>query len=430
MIIRARLFLLFLAGLVAAAAVGCSGSTTQEVIREGVGVTAVASETAQPTATLPPTDTAAPATATFTPLPTNVAFTPTPETEKPTGHLLWYEPAGIQKADVTGGASEYLVRAEDDWIDWGAHFAQNDKYLAYWVKHVDRTELWFTPLSEWQPESILEIEDVAYDFATPQWGVNDRYLLFKLSVLDTSGPLEDIKTIRTYIIDIETMELVNGPTWDFWEGDCSILARSPQTGQLALWCSPMPDQAGSQEYLVLEPEAMPWLTEQLPDSLIDDCLTRLICAWSQDDEWVAYAVESSNPDLLFYAAVDNPVPVNLDDGSTDSYVFPAWSPDKQFLYYSGACGDGTIQCPNVISVFDQTHIWRAWDNYNRGQFGNIFVDLVVWSPDSNYIAMPVLADIDSGVEQQVVIFDIRLQQEASRIINVDSVILDMVWVAD
>lgn len=137
----------------------------------------------------------------------NATITPTfePELENVTGDLFVYNPVGIQQVTLADGTSQSRLVVESEWLDWGASFAQNKKSLAYWIKTDLGTELWFTSLPKWQPQRVLQIANVAYDFATPLWGVNDRYLIFNLSVLDNSGPLEDIKTIRTYIIDMQTM---------------------------------------------------------------------------------------------------------------------------------------------------------------------------------------------------------------------------------
>jgi WD40 repeat protein len=117
------------------------------------------------------------------------------------------------------------------------------------------------------------------------------------------------------------------------------------------------------------------------------------------------------------------MPKPLDDGLSDVYVFPSWSPNNQFLYYTGACGDGsTINCPNVYSLLDQKTIWRVRDNGNRGEFGNMDVRSVIWSPDSNYIAIPILGN-------QVVIINITTQQEVSRI-SIDHAVKDVVWIDD
>ncbi|MEW5985315.1 MAG: hypothetical protein AB1791_01630 [Chloroflexota bacterium] len=358
----------------------------------------------------------------------NPTITPTleMETRDVTGQLFMADLAGIQQVALSDGTSEYLLTEEDDWLDWGASFAKNQKYLAYWIRRADGTELWFTPLPQWQPERILVLDiDVEYDFAGPAWGVNDRYLLFNLFVRDNSGPLEDFKTIRTYVIDMETMGLVSQP---YWPGDCFILAPSPQTGQLALWCQQAQAQGGSQEFLVLEPDEAPWSTPEAPEPLIDNCLFMAVCDWSQDGEFVAYVVTEDSPDSLFYASVDSAIPVRLDDKRTDSPTFLAWSPDTRFLYYAGACGEIGIQCPNVMSVADQKVIWRTKKDGNRGDLGLVFVDNLVWAPDSRHIAITTSGNINM-VEFQVIIFDILNQQEISRI-TTNGIVLDMVWVDD
>ena len=86
----------------------------------------------------------------------------------------------------------------------------------------------------------------------------------------------------------------------------------------------------------------------------------------------------------------------------------------------------------MLSVADQAIIWRAKNNHNRGEFGIISVDHVIWSPDSRHIAMPVLIDTDHGVDEQILVLDILVQPEVSGILisNIGNKILDMVWIAD
>ncbi len=251
-------------------------------------------------------------------------------------------------------------------------------------------------------------------------------MIFNLSILDQSGPLDDVKTIKTYVIDTETMELVNPP---YWPGDCPILARSPQTDQLALWCNKTQQDDNSQEFLVLEPEQAPWISKNRPDTLIDNCLVNAVCSWSQDGKYVAYSVTQDRPNSFYYTSVNNPEPLQLDDKLSYYYRFPNWSPNARFLYYSGACIEEG-ECPNVLNVAEQEVTWRAPNNYNRGVFGNIFVDQVVWSPESEYIAMPILVDDDHGVDEQILVFNILTQQEKLRVSipNTDNKIQDLVWV--
>jgi len=347
--------------------------------------------------------------------------TPNSEAHKISGKLFLYEPTGIRQITLANGEQEYLLLEEESWIDWGAHFAQNKEYLAYWVKTVNGTELWGTKLPEWQPKLLLEVDDTDYDFATPLWGVNDRYLLFVLAVRDLSGPLEDIKIIRTYIIDEGTGEVVSQP---YWPGDCSILAPSPQTGNVSQWCLNIQDNDDLlHEYLVLEPEESPWITRQEPDPLKSDCYFSK-CAWSKDGASVAYSTDGY-PNELFYTSVENLNPLRLDDKMTDTFSFIAWSPDRQFLSYYGACASGDIQCPNILSVNEQRTVWRADENSNRGPMGVVSVGNLIWSPDSQHIATPILSD---GLK--ILIFDVEEQKEFSRIDVLGRAVLDLLWTSN
>ncbi|MCC6608016.1 MAG: hypothetical protein IT327_32720 [Anaerolineae bacterium] len=353
---------------------------------------------------------------------------PRSETQSATGRIFVYDSSGIQQVSLLDHAVEYFLIKGAGWIDWGARFAQNRKDVAYWIKNPSGTEVWFSSLTEWQPRRILELDDVEYDFATLLWSVNDRYLLFSLSVWNQSSPLEDTKIIRTYIIDVKSMELVISP---FWSGGCSILASSPQTAQLSLWCSKIEQVDNSQEFLVLEPEEIPWITQQEPDSLVENCLVFAICAWSQNGKFVVFVATEDQPNSLYYTLVDNPEPSQLDDKLSYYYRFPSWSPDNRFLYYAGACTE-VGECPNVLSLTSNEIVWRAKNNHNRGEYGIISVDHVIWSPDSHYIAMPILIGTDHRVDEQILVLDIFTQQEVLRVLNpnMGDKVLDLVWVDD
>ena len=350
--------------------------------------------------------------------------TPTTQLEAQplTGRLFISGLMGIQQVILKDSTSEYLISAQNDWLSWGANFAENKKYVVYTIRRVNEIEVWFTSLLQWQPERILVLEGDVEGGAG--WAANDRYILFQVFVRDTSGPVEEIKITKTYVIDRETMEFVTEP---YWPGVCSILAASPKTGQLSLWCKQTELEGDVEKFLVLEPDEAPWFTQETPEPLIDNCLIMAVCAWSQDGKFVAYIVQTDRPDSLFYTPVDNINPVRLDDERSNYYAWPIWSPDSQFLYYDGACVGSDLECPNVISVATQDVIWRAKDNNNHGEMGNISVASAAWAPNSRFIAIPVI-DGQDGIKNSVILFDAFAQQEVGRWPGTDDIILDMVWV--
>ncbi len=348
-----------------------------------------------------------------------VTSTPSLDNEEATGRLFVFQTSGIYQINLPEKEMTPLFETEKGYKNWGARFAQNKKLLAYWIRQDDETELWFTSLSDWQPELLFIVDDLEYDFATPLWGVNDRYLFFKLSVTDDSGPLEDIKTVGTYIVDTKTMDLVGT---SYWPGDCSILAPSSHSEQLALWCHQSDDQ--NQEYLVLEPAQSPWFTKESPVILFDKCLIYAMCDWSQDGELVVYINMDKHPDEMFYSSVPHPEPIQISDDVSDIYSFPLWSPNNQYLFYAGDCVNGGAQNPTVLNVLDEKITWCVADTSNRGEFGLMSTPTVTWSPNSNFIAIPIMPD----VEEEILIFDVLTQEEWGRISNLGGIIRDMVWV--
>ncbi len=405
-------------------ACGRVATPTPSLMENTVVADAATSTPTPPTSTITPT-----LEPTLTPSP-NATPIPVPTATStpiaPQGLLFGYDIGGIWQVDVVSQEKTYLLTKEDAWLDWGAIFAQNKKYLAYWLKQGDETELWFTQLPQWQPELVLTINDVVYDFALPSWGVNDRYLLLNLSDLDDSTGHEKYKTIRTYIFDVESMEPINQP---YWSGDCFTLAPSSQTNKLALWCSPIDEQGNSQEFLVLELDEPAWLTPQTPEPITHSCHFDN-CVWSGDGNAVALVHTDRYPGTLVYISTDTNESTQLDDGNTEFYGFPLWSPDNQLLYYYGACGDGSDQCPNIMSVLDRQVIWRAQNGFNYNEMGIILVNLVVWSPNSQYIAIPTfLPDkTTSELEPHILLFNIELQQIISHVVIEDRTPEALIWV--
>lgn len=344
-----------------------------------------------------------------------------PEEHALKGQLFIHDSIGIQQIQLTDNTSDYLLTTNADRSDWRASFAQNKKYLAYSIKNGNRAELWYTSLPQWQPERLLVVNDVDFDIATPLWSVNDRYLLFILSVIEEGEVTDETIDFRTYVIDTKTMELVHQP---FWSGDCFTLAPSPQTSQLAIWCDQVLEIENTKQFLVLELNEDPWMTQQTPQPLTEKCFPRR-CVWTSDGEFVAY-IEDDYPQLLFSVSVNDPTPIQLDDKRTDyAYGFPLWSTDRQNLYYTGACVNN-FQKPSVMSVADQEIIWCISDTSNRGKFGNVSVVPVSWSPDSQFLALPIAPKL----ENEILILDITTQHEHSRISNLDDIVLDMVWTDD
>lgn len=358
-------------------------------------------------------------------LPTDVAsatgeLTTEALSNTPSGWLLMSDPVGIRQIKVPDGKWEYVLRKSENWLKWGANFSENKELLAYWVRYSDRNEVWVTSLSRWQPERVLLVEE-DIDLGAI-WAVNDRYILSQLTVVDNSGPLEENKTVRTYIVDMNTGSLVNDP---YWPGSCNVVAPSPSSGKLSLWCI-QADPDTTPQYLVLESETAPWVTEHPPDIIIDNCISNAVCAWSADDRYIAYIVQSSIPEPLYYSPVSGFAPVHLEDEQSEHISFPLWSPDSQYLYYVGGCAALGISCPNVMSIKDQRVIWRAEDSSGQDLgLDAMWVTNVSWSPNSRYLAIPGYKSSRGG--DLFVLFDVLNQENVGQVYAGTDILGDTVW---
>lgn len=403
----------------------CAGVPRSESVPTATGTLAVAvaqntiTPMATPASTTPATPTlsatptratptVAPAPATVTPSATSTAVEPV------SGRLVMADDTGIRSFPLPDGESSYLLHREAAWLEWEADFGLNKGWVAYWAKYADHSEVWTTSLSgEWLPERVAVV-NLEFDAQALNWVVNDRYILFSVFALDESSILEDYIVIGTYIFDVQTQQLV---VEEYWPGDCLILAPSPQTGQVALWCDRAEsDPAQPQQYLVLEPEASPWMTEQAPEPLIDNCHPAM-CDWSADGEYVVYIVERGRPHPMFYTPVDQVAPVRLDDGQTDWPMFPLWSPDSRYVFYTGLW-------LSIISVKDQQVVWWTPMGWRRDLNLHLWESLA-WSPGSQYIALSASNLSDSG--NLFMLQDILTDKEVGRVHVGDNLILDAIW---
>lgn len=335
-----------------------------------------------------------------------------------TGRILLADDIGIQEVLLPNGNSRYLIRKGSDWTEWGASFGQNNDILTYWMVYEGRREVWVTPLQEnWQPKRIMAVEDDFDAWSMGNWTVNDRYLLTSAATLDESSLLEDYTIVRTFIYDTQSEEVVAEP---YWPGSCMILAPSPRTQQLALWCS-QSDDAGHPQYLVLEPETNPWVTEQIPHDLFEDCHPSL-CAWSADGNYVAYISSEHVPESLYYSTIETPLAVHLKDDLSDFLYFPLWSPNSEYILYYGSSLDSANRYMNTLAIEDSKVKRRAPNT----KLGVEYRELAIWSPDSRYVARAAFSFLED--KNLIILEDIIDGREVGRIDRGLNPTTDMIWV--
>ena len=294
-----------------------------------------------------------------------------PNIDSPTGFLFVANQVGIFRISMENGESEQVVETQNDWVEWKSSFSGTGSFLAFWIQTDTNSELWLTPLSKWDPELLLRFDTKKYDVVSLEWLMNDHYLLLRLGNIEDGKIGQSVSTVDSYLLSPYDKQ-VKSPT--NWTGNCTILARSPQTERLATWCY----DEHKNEYIVVETSGELWFTEQQPVEVLKEIQFDgdTPWAWSPDQELVAYT--SFDPDKgiehLYYILSGAIKPTIVADNFSNLYSFLAWSPNNQFLSYTGKCADRQF-CKVVMEIANQKVVWNS-------QMSNIAAQVLAWSLDS------------------------------------------------
>lgn len=354
------------------------------------------SKPSQETSTSSPEPTTPP-----TPPITAVSTVISQTTFAPEGDLLMFDRHRIIKTSFPNELTIPLLTESPDWLNWNVDFSPNGKWATYWVQTEEGSELWLTPVENWMPSLLLTIPAEEYseyelESAYFFWLVTDRYLLFQL----ISYPF----VVKGYIVNLMTMQVENT------ENDlalCNILAISPITNHLSIWCATASEPEGLITYIVIEMDGSLWTSEELPNSIIKEFRRIEPMPWSIDLQFVAFT-QTEGRTFLYYTKTDNYEPILLLDRRTTIYTEILFSPDNRYIAYTGDCRN---DCKVIMDIEAQNIIWT-----NVSVPGQIS-GASAWSPDSHFLAVPL--------DGRVFIVDF-LANEIVRTLNVDA--KAMVWV--
>ncbi len=330
------------------------------------------------------------------------------------GNLFIVDPTGVIRLSLPDGAQERILQSHNDWIDWKSRFSESGQFLAYWIRTETTSELWITPLNNWSPELIISFDTGKYDVVRLEWLANDKYILLRLgNVVEDSmiGQREDIT--NTYLINLENKR-VDSP--GNWSGDCTILAISPRSKQIATWCfEKQSDRKTTNHYIVVEDDGEVWFTENPPTEVLKEIAFAgdNRWAWSLDRQFVAFTVfdEGEGVEHLFYRHSNDDFAIPLTDNSSELFSFLVWSPNNQFIAYYGDCPDGHF-CQVIMRIGDQNAVW------NSQMSGLDKVRNLSWSPDSQHVAISVFGE--------VVIVNIMTHESVLRFQDLSAI--QMVWI--
>jgi len=329
------------------------------------------------------------------------------------GNLFIADPTGVIRLSLPDETQERLLEPYNNWIDWKSRFSESGQFLAYWIRKETTSELWITPLNNWSPDLIISFDTGKYDVVRLEWLANDKYILLRLgNVVEDSmiGQREDITD--AYLINLENKR-VDSPS--NWSGDCTILAISPKSKQIATWCFEKQSNRKTNRYVVVEDRGEVWFTENPPTEVLKEIAFAgdNRWAWSLDRQFVAFTIfdEDEGVEHLFYRHSNDDFSTTLTDNSSELFSFLVWSPDNQFITYSGDCPDGYF-CQVIMKIDNQNVVW------NSQMSGLDNVRNLSWSPDSQHVAV--------SIPNEVVIVNIMTNEPVFRFQDLSAI--QMVWI--
>ena len=334
------------------------------------------------TRTLEPTLTSSPEpspTATPIPLPTATS-TPTPLE----GVLFgidsdrWGQDDEIWRLDLSTSEKSYLLRGDEDWVSWSARFSPNNKYVVYWVQTETVSEVWISSLMPWKPELLLTLPETHYAGITITWLAVDKYLLLEM--------FEDIGSfqVRSRVYLVNTLDhqirynsagfVVSSHSRRAAE-TCGLLAISPVTNLLSVWCSV--GEAQAEQYLVIELNGESSVSQEQPQRVIkEEFYGYDLLIWSADGAYVAYATGEVR-DYLYYSPSNRYEPTRLLDQRTNFYSEIVFAPDNNHIAYTGKCIH--YRCAIIMDISLGQIIWTGYELPDSQPLS------LFWSPDSRYL---------------------------------------------
>lgn len=313
------------------------------------------------------------------------------------GTLFGNDETGIWQQQLPDGNKSHLLIPEDTWLGYSFSFSPNGKWLIYWWKSETTSEIWWGSLVSWNPQQLMTLPLYQSEITSFTWLGGDKYVLIEL-LDDFESPISIRK--ETHLIDMTTQSIVfsnKQETPDSHAQTCEMLAISPETNSLSLWC-PLDstiNQTPTTSYMVLEINGMAWISQNPPTVVLEperDYEWSVPIVWSGDGQLVSYIL-TQRIEHLYYSSVNAFAPIELLDYQSTSYRHISFSPDNKFLAYEGECNGQS--CIIVMDLVTQAIVWS---NQGLPDHASSLASFA-WSPDSHYLAI-------NNVTQNIFIVDI------------------------
>lgn len=351
------------------------------------------------TETLLPTSTSAStpvqtATVLATSTATVVLKTPTPEPQPTPDESIDWEGQqlitlrndGVYQLNLATNELEMIApivyKRDEEQLLSAATFSYDGKKAIYWFPDGEGFQVWLVDIIDGSSQQLLSITNDNFTRADGEWHGQDRF--FELGIRG-EGEYGVPMVVQWYLFDILEGEIIGTATDRPGMRICHTIAVSPESNQVATWCSFDSQLEEQRQYFVIEIDGSWWQTTMAPEEPL--AVTHEL----REQIW------SLNRNILLIPSGRNAVIVNIPGKSThrlfderDAYAQTfgsRLSPNGRLLGYNyEVCGAERF-CAQVMDIESRTVLWDSTGLFSLPPNISWSAHVVAWSPDGRFFVV-------------------------------------------
>jgi len=307
-------------------------------------------------------------------------FEPTPDESFnwENAHLIYLRPGdGVYRFEIKTQKSESIIVRDANWYLFDANISPDGKQVIYWYVQDSMFQVWVVNTIDGSSKQLLNIVDNEFTNGDGNWHGQGQFFELGIRAEDENGiPL----IVQWYLFDMSMGEIYASARDRPGVRICHTLAVSPQSNQVATWCSFDSQFEEQREYLIIEADGRISTTKTHPVEVMN-ITTNLGWAWAWSLDGTHVLVPGYSKAVIINISTGVALDLFADDDS--QVMFPQVSPDGQFLGYSNYCSNGSI-CAHLIEVESGLTVWESAGLLSPP------VWVIAWSPDGEFFVVATL----------------------------------------
>jgi hypothetical protein len=360
-----------------------------------------------PTVPATPTAAAIPETPTAEPEPTTASNEPVNWDGQ---QLITLREDGFYRLDLATDELELIaskVYREDEWQLSSGRISYDGKKVVYWFPEGDEFQVWLVNTVDEGSQLILNIANDNFIRADGEWHGQDRF--FELGIRgewEHGVPM----MVQWYLFDTLEVKIIEMAIDRPGVRICHTIAVSPDSNQVATWCSFDSQFEEQRQHFVIEIDGSSWQTTATPEQSLALIYGLGEQIWSLDRS--VLLIPGRNPTVV--NILERSTYQLFDESDYDATTYNSrLSPDGRLWGYGyQLCGGSISFCTRVMDIESRTILWESSD---------LEAYIVSWSPDGKFL---VVNTLEEGFIIRVSDFSVVKTLPTGSILSVETVWLD------